>query len=63
MLFSCLKPEHGKKHGAMDPVPAVQEVGPPQLETAAPLPSAQVIRAFKEKKSEKFLKEQASVTT
>lgn len=48
----------------MDPVPAVQEVGPPQLETAAPLPSAKVISAFKGKKSEKyFLKEQASVTT
>lgn len=64
MLFSCLKPEHGKNHGEMDPVPAVQEVGPPQLETAAPLPSAKVISAFKGKKSEKyFLKEQASVTT
>lgn len=53
MLFSCLKPEHGKKHGAMDPVPAVQEVGPPQLETAAPLPSAKVISAFNEKKKVK----------
>lgn len=56
MLFSCLKTEHGKKHGAMDPVPAVQEVGPPLLETAAPLPSAQVISAFfkfKEKKKKK----------
>lgn len=32
----------------MDPFPAAQEVGLPQLETAAPLPSAQVISAFKE---------------
>lgn len=30
----------------MDPVPAVQEVGPPLLETAASLPSAQVMSAF-----------------
>lgn len=50
MLFSCLKTEHGKKHGAMDPVPAVQEVGPPLLETAASLPSAQVINGFLDKK-------------
>lgn len=41
----------------MDPVPAVQEVGPPLLETAAPLPSAQVISAFKgEKKLKIFYK-------
>lgn len=46
MLLFCLKTEHGKKHGAMDPVPALQEVGPPLLETAAPHPSAQVISAF-----------------
>lgn len=50
MLFSCLKPEHGQKHGAMDPVPEVQEMGSPLLETAAPLSSAQVISAFKGKK-------------
>lgn len=39
----------------MDPVPAVQEMGPPLLETAAPLPSAQVISAFNEKKKWKIL--------
>lgn len=40
------KTEHGKKYGAVDPVPAVQEVGPSLLETAAALPSAQVRNAL-----------------
>lgn len=46
----------------MDPVPAVQEVGPPLLETAAPLPSAQVISAFKgEKKIKNILQNSKQV--
>lgn len=45
----------------MDPVPAVQEVGPPLLETAAPLPSAQVISAFLNLRGKKKKKEWASV--
>lgn len=61
VLFSCLKPEHGKKHGAMDPVPAVQEMGPPLLETAAPLPSAQVISAFNKNKMKNILKKSKQV--
>lgn len=39
----------------MDPVPEVQEMGSPLLETAAPLSSAQVISAFKGKKKTKLI--------